>query len=71
MEVKGKVNIEVGSRYSVELTKGQRGGYGWIVKVRSDDMGDVLSKVRVLDDQLSAVYGNNKEKGEDNAGSQI
>ena len=61
MEVRGKVNIEVGSKYSVELTRGQRGGYGWVVKVRSDDMEDVLSKVDVLNAQLHAVYGNNNK----------
>jgi hypothetical protein len=64
MEVRGKVNVEVGSRYSVELTRGQRGGYGWVVKVRGDDVGDVLNKITILNDQLKAVYGNNT-KGEE------
>ena len=63
MEVKGKVDVEVGSRYSVELTRGQRGSYGWIVKVRSEEDEELLSKLAELDAQLAVTYGNNN-KGE-------
>jgi hypothetical protein len=64
MEVKGKANVEVGSRFSVELTRGQRGSYGWVIKVRSDDEDDLLSKVEALDGQLKLTYGNGNDNKE-------
>ena len=55
LEVSGNIKHE-GDPFTVEITRGQRGGYGWTVKVRGQDPGQVLAAIRELDTRLRAEY---------------
>jgi hypothetical protein len=55
LEVSGNIKHE-GDPFTVEITRGQRGGYGWTVKARGDDQARVLEAIRDLDDQLRKAY---------------
>ena len=48
IEVKGLVRYQ-GDRYSVELARGQRGGYGWTIKVKGDVGLEVLNELSEVD----------------------
>ena len=58
IEVKGLVRYQ-GDRFSVELARGQRGGYGWTIKVRGDYEFTVLAKLAELDEALRSKFGQN------------
>lgn len=55
LEVSGNIKHE-GDPYTVEITRGQRGGYGWTVKARGPDQARVLAAIRELDSQLRKEY---------------
>ena len=50
--------------YTVELTRGQRGGFGWTIKVRGKYMKKVLNDLDFLDVSLKAKYPNTTAKEE-------
>jgi len=41
---------------SVELTRGQRGAYGWTIKCHDPDIFAALREVQDIDQQLRAAY---------------
>ena len=55
LEVSGNIKHE-GDPFTVEITRGQRGGYGWTVKARGDDTARVLAAIADLDGQLRKAY---------------
>jgi hypothetical protein len=42
---------------TVELTRGQRGAYGWSIKVNAEDMERALYLIDTIDAELRARYG--------------
>ena len=59
IEVKGLVHYQ-GDRYSVELARGQRGGYGWTIKIRGDVGLEVLNELFKVDETLKSKFGQNQ-----------
>lgn len=53
MELEVKVQQQI---YSIDLARGQRGGYGWTIKVRGDDLKAVLADLQLADGLLKADY---------------
>lgn len=51
-KVKAQINVLHDAPDRVELTKGQRGGYGWKISVNSNDVGFVLDKLKQWDEEL-------------------
>lgn len=43
--------------YKVELTRGQRGGYGWTITVRAINVAELFEVVQLADQNLRRVYG--------------
>jgi hypothetical protein len=41
---------------SVELTRGVRGGYGWVLKSYRANIYEALAEVQEIDQQLRAAY---------------
>lgn len=41
---------------SIKLIKGQRGGYGWEIKVYGNDMDAVLAEVDVIDQKMKQKW---------------
>lgn len=52
----GCVTHETTTPFRVELARGQRGGYGWTIEVKGNDLDAVLDKLRHLDDALRDRY---------------
>lgn len=42
----------------VKLIRGQRGSYGWEIKIVDDDYKKILEKVEHLDEELTETYTN-------------
>ena len=42
---------------SVEVSRGTKGGYGWVLKVRGADWDAVWPQVQAIDAKLRAEYG--------------
>ncbi|RLI53096.1 MAG: hypothetical protein DRO87_12170 [Candidatus Thorarchaeota archaeon] len=42
---------------SVKLIKGQRGNYGWEIKVNGDEIDSVMRKLKTIDNNLRIIYG--------------
>lgn len=45
----------------IKLTRGQRGGYGWDIKVVNDDMNIIIQELKRVDQELIKSFN-----GEDN-----
>ena len=41
---------------SVEISRGQKGSYGWTIKVRHDDSMEVLTEIAKIDGSLRQSY---------------
>ena len=41
---------------SVEITRGQRGGYGWTIKLYGVETNEVVDQVKACDDKLKALF---------------
>ena len=52
----GKLKIE-GDPFTVELERGQKGGYGWTIKVRGQIGDVVVLLVKDIDWKLRELYG--------------
>lgn len=50
--------------FSVRLTRGQRGGYGWEINVDGSDPGQVFGQVAALDVKLRAKFASAPKGGE-------
>ncbi len=42
---------------SIEIARGQRGTYGWTIKIYGSDLDTILAQIRESDTKLSAEYG--------------
>jgi len=51
-------NVIVEQKSSVKLIRGQRGNYGWEIKVVSDNPDELVQKAAELDAQLKRIYPN-------------
>jgi hypothetical protein len=56
VELTGKITHETGSPVSIEVTRGQRGSYGWTIKVAGTDPEQVREKVREIDNKLRTDF---------------
>jgi len=61
MDIEMRSLVSREDRFKVELTRGQRGGYGWTVTVYASDEVDCLTQVERLDRRLQAAYATNSE----------
>ena len=43
--------------YTVELSRGMKGTYGWTIKVRGKDKNDVLHDIDTINGVLRIAYG--------------
>jgi len=41
---------------SIELTRGQRGAYGWSIKVYGEKMDDIIAEIEKADNKLREEY---------------
>lgn len=64
LEVGGTIKHEA-DKYTVEVSRGMKGGYGWIVKIRGDDTSKMLEELEKVDRQLREHYLKEAESGED------
>ena len=55
--IKEIVVQSVGEPYSVKLERGQKGGYGYEIGVKSDNRLDLIDDLRHLKEQVEAVIG--------------
>lgn len=49
---------------TIKLIRGQRGTYGWEIKLVGEDEKDILKKLKVVDDELIKTYDLNMNKQE-------
>ena len=57
MDSESRTVISREERYKIELTKGQRGGYGWTITVYAVSKEEALYEVSNLNQQLEREYG--------------
>lgn len=51
-------NLELtGNACKIELTRGQRGGYGWVIRYENSDIKNVIEEVKKADKLLRELYG--------------
>jgi hypothetical protein len=50
--------------YSIELTRYQKGNFGWVVKIRGKDKAQVWEDLVNLNANLNLQYGTMPAKGE-------
>ena len=48
--------IDLMPHYSVKLSRGQRGTYGWEIKVSGDDKSKILDDLIKFDTSLRSIY---------------
>lgn len=58
VDIQTKTVLSREERFKVELTRGQRGGYGWTVTVYAPSVEQVLEEVELLEQSLRKRYGN-------------
>ncbi len=56
VEVSGNIVFDSADPVTVELARGQRGGYGWTIKVKGRDQQEVLDKIHAVDQALRTEY---------------
>ena len=56
INITGTIQHETADPVSIELARGQRGGYGWTIKVRGQDAAQILAAVDGIDRQLRDKY---------------
>jgi len=56
IRITGSIVHETGDPVSIELARGQRGGYGWTIKVRGKTESEILSRIGWIDGELRGVY---------------
>jgi len=57
----GEVETVHGDPVSVEITRGQRGGYGWTIKIYGKDPDKIIAQLSEIDHKLSAAVGGKVE----------
>jgi len=56
-DVAGTIMFDSADPVTVELTRGQRGAYGWTIKVKGATNAAVLEQIEFIDQQLRNKYG--------------
>jgi len=56
VEVSGTLKHEYTNPITIEVTRGQKGSYGWTIKVSATDADDILARVKAADLQLRADF---------------
>ena len=56
LNVTGSVQHQYPDHDTIELMRGQRGGYGWTIKVRGPDAADLLARANRIDHELRRTY---------------
>jgi len=57
IEVAGTIMFDSADPVTVEVTRGQRGAYGWTIKVKGSTKGGVLEQIEDIDQQLRNKFG--------------
>jgi hypothetical protein len=55
-------NIENPPDLKIEITRGQRGGYGWTITYSGKNLADILDRIQFADTLLRGSYGAVDEK---------
>lgn len=58
INITGSITHETADPISVELARGQRGSYGWTIKVKGDHAWKVLRQADEIDKYLRNTYLN-------------
>jgi hypothetical protein len=56
VEVSGKITHESGNPAKIEVTRGQRGGYGWTISLAGSDPGAIVDQLKEIDTNLQASF---------------
>jgi hypothetical protein len=56
LEVAGTIMFDSADPVTVEVTRGQRGAYGWTIKVKGTGKDSVLDQIHSIDQQLKDLY---------------
>ena len=56
LELKGKITTATEDIYKIELTRGQKGTYGWTITSHGFYTDDVLNDIGYIDEQLRRKY---------------
>lgn len=59
MEFEGTVNITHAEPFKVELTRGQKGTYGWAITVHASGVVTLVEDIKRLDAMLQANFKSN------------
>lgn len=51
-----RIVTENAAPVSIEITRGQRGGYGWSIKVYGADVDEILARIIEIDLRLRDTY---------------
>ncbi len=54
--IKATVDYETTQPYKIELTRSQKGTYGWTITVHAISTVEAIQKVAYLDGRLQATY---------------
>lgn len=41
---------------SIKLIRGQRGSYGWEIKLVGEDEKEIIKKLKLVDEELNKIY---------------
>lgn len=44
-------------KIKVELTRGQRGGYGWAIRLKGNNMAEVIGDIQLANDKMKKAFG--------------
>lgn len=61
LDIEAKVNIHHEEPFKVELSRGQRGTYGWTITVHTVTANQATQQLKDLDAQLQAQFNHNGE----------
>jgi len=62
INITGTIQHESADPLSVELARGQRGGYGWTIKLRGKTTDAILAEIDRIDAQLRARYSDGAQQ---------
>lgn len=63
IHLEGNIIHETADPVSIELSRGQRGGYGWTIKVRGKSEDEILARIDAIDRTMRTRYAQ-PENGE-------
>ena len=53
----GQITTVHAQPVSIELTRGQKGSYAWVIKVHSATPEENMKQINIIDSNLKKVYG--------------